>query len=73
MIQVRAKAKHISNKYKIHIESIQFKWYRFLPILEKDFSEILSKVLNHKSTVTTNKLKKNRSTLNENREQYIEE
>ena len=43
--QVRTEAIHISNKYKIHVEPIQFEWDKFLPTLEKDFPEILNEVL----------------------------
>ena len=32
MTQVRTKAIHISNKYKIQIEPIQFEWDKFLPM-----------------------------------------
>ena len=39
MIQIRIEVIHISNKYKIQIESIQFEWDRFLLTLEKDFWE----------------------------------
>ena len=39
------KAIHISNKYKIQVEPIQFEWDKFLPALEKDFLEILNDVL----------------------------
>ena len=34
MNQVRTKVIHISNKYKIQIECIEFGWDRFLPILK---------------------------------------
>ena len=44
MSQVRIKAIHISNKYKIQIEPIQFELDRFFPTLEKDFLEILNEV-----------------------------
>ena len=47
MSQIRNKAIHIRNKYKIQVESIQFEWDKFLPTLEKDFQNILNKVLSH--------------------------
>ena len=37
MMLVRSEGIHISNKYKIQIEPLQFEWDRFLPTLEKGF------------------------------------
>ena len=48
MSQVRTKATHISYKYKIQIEPIQFEWDKFLSTLENDFPEILHEVLSQK-------------------------
>ena len=45
MNQVRTKAIHIDNKYKIQIEPIQLEWDKFPPTSEKDFPEILNEVL----------------------------
>ena len=47
MSQVRTEAIHISNKYTIQIEPIQFECDKFLQTLEKDFPEILNEVLSH--------------------------
>ena len=47
MSQLRNEAIHISNKYKIQIEPIQFERDKFLPNLEKDFLEIMNEVLSH--------------------------
>ena len=43
--EVRNEAMCISNKYKIQIELIQSKWDKLFPTLEKDFPDILYKVL----------------------------
>ena len=45
MIQVRPEAIHISNKYRIQIEPVQYVWDRHLLTLEKDFLEILNEML----------------------------
>ena len=61
----------ISNKYKIQIEPIKFEWDKFLLSLEKDFPEILHEVLsynNHQQQLLNSN--ENRSTSNENRNQY---
>ena len=52
MNEVRNKATDISNRYKIQIETIQFKWDKFLPTLEKDFPDILNEVLCCKNNQT---------------------
>ena len=44
MSQVRLDALHISNKYNIQVESVQFELDKFLPTLEKDFPEILNEI-----------------------------
>ena len=49
MNEVKNETTYISNKYKIQKEPMQFKWDKFLPILEKDFSDILYKVLSCKN------------------------
>ena len=45
MTQVRTEAIHISNKYRIQIEPIQFEWDRILATLEKDFPGIWDEML----------------------------
>ena len=56
MNEVGIEVTYISNKYKIQIESVQFKCDKFLPILEKDFLDILNEVLSCKITNNTNQL-----------------
>ena len=71
MTQVKTKAIHISNKYEIQIECIQFEWDKFLPTLEKDFLEILNEVLsynNHQQQLSNSN--KCASVPNENKGQY---
>ena len=43
--ELRDEATYINNKYIIQIEPMQFKWDKFLPMLEKDFPDILKEVL----------------------------
>ena len=50
MSEVRDKAMYISNTYKIQIEPIQFGWDKFHQTLEKDFPDILNKVLRCKTS-----------------------
>ena len=47
MHQVSTEAIHISEKYKIQIEYIQFEWEKFPPTFKIDFPEILNEVLSH--------------------------
>ena len=49
MNEVIDKAMYISNKYKFQIEHLQFNWAKALPTLEKDFQNILKKVLSCKN------------------------
>ena len=69
MSQVRTEAIHICNKHKIQTEPIQFECNKFLPTLGKDFLKILNEVLSHNSQQHQIP-NSNRSTLNENRNQY---
>ena len=71
MDEVQNEATYICNKYKNHIEPIQFEWDKFLPTLEKDFPDLLNEVLSY----TNNQLHQpianiKSSTPNENRNQY---
>ena len=66
---VRTEALHISSKYKMQTESVQFQWPNFLHMLEKAFPEILNEVLSHNNQLLVN-LNENKSTPNENRKQY---
>ena len=50
MSEVRKEATHISNKYKIQTEPIQFEWDAFLPNPEKDFLDISDEVLSCQNT-----------------------
>ena len=70
MNEVRNKATYISNKYTIQIESLQFKWNKFLPTLEKEIPDILNEVLSYtnKQHQSISNLKQHSS--NENRNQY---
>ena len=70
MIQVRTEAIHISNKYKIQIEPIQFEWDRFLSTSEQDLPEILNEMLICYSQQQPLNSNEKRSNPNENREQY---
>ena len=49
MNQVRNKVIHTSNKYKVQIEPLNFEWDLFLPILEKEFPDILNEMPSHNS------------------------
>ena len=49
MTQVCTEAIHVSNKYNIQIEPIEFEWDKFLPTLEKGFPGILNEVLGNNS------------------------
>ena len=40
---------HISNKYKVQLEPFHFECEAFIPTLEKEFPDILSEMLSHKS------------------------
>ena len=71
MSEVRTEAIHISNKYKIQTEPIQIEWDKFLPVLEKDLSEILNEVLRHNNNqLQSANPNENRSMPNKNRNQY---
>ena len=45
MRQVKDEASHITNKYKVQLEPFYFEWERFIPMLEKEFPDILSKMM----------------------------
>ena len=47
MNEVRNEATYISNKYKIPIDTLQFKWDKLLPTLGKDFPDTLNKILSY--------------------------
>ena len=72
MTQVRTEVIHISNKYKMQVEHIQFEWDRFLHIFDQDFPGIMKEMLscNSQQQPPPPNLNDNRSTPNENREQY---
>ena len=71
MSQARNIAIHISSKYKIQMEPIQFEWDKFLPTLEKDFPEILNEVLWHSNNQHQQpNSNKNRNTSSKNKNQY---
>ena len=71
MTWVRSETIHISNKYKIQIEPIQFELDKLLPTLEKDFPEILNEVLSHNNQQQQlTHSNENRSMPNKNRNQY---
>ena len=72
MNQVRTKAIHIGNKYKIQVEPMNFEWDRFFATLEKDFSDILNEILSNNSQQQQQPLISNKkgSTPNENIEKY---
>ena len=68
--EVRYEAMHISNKYKIQIEPLQFNWDKFLSTLEKEFPDILKEVISYKNNQQQPISNINKSTPNENRSQY---
>ena len=70
MNQARKEAIHISNKYKVQIEPLHFEWDRFIPILEKEFPDILNEMLSCNSQQQQLNSNENRSMTNRNREQY---
>ena len=46
MTQVRTEAIHVSNKYKVKIDPLHFKWDRFIALLEREFPDIWNEMLN---------------------------
>ena len=49
MKHVRSKAIHISSKCKTQLEPFYFEWKMFISTLEKEFPDMLSEMLSHKS------------------------
>ena len=71
MNEVQNEATYICNKYKIHIEPIQFEWDKFLPTLEKDFPYLLNEVLSFTNNQLHQPISNIKSSIpNENRNQY---
>ena len=70
MTEVRSEAIHISNKYEIQVNPIQFEWTGSFPHYKKDFQHILNEMFSHYSQQQLTNSNETRSTPNENREQY---
>ena len=70
MTQGRTKAIHISTKYKVQIEPLHFEWCRFPSMTEKDFPDILNKILSHNGQQEPSNLNEDRSMPQKNREKY---
>ena len=61
----------ISNKHNIQIEPLHFEWDRFIPILEKEFPDLLKVMLNHCSQQQLLNANENRPLLLRNRNYTI--
>ena len=46
MCEANREARYISTKYTVLIEPLCFEWGKFMPMLEKHFSDILDEILN---------------------------
>ena len=60
---------HISNNYKVQIESLYFGWESFISTLEKEFLNILNEMLGHNSQQQPLSSNENGTMPHRNREQ----
>ena len=46
MNEVSSIPQYISNKYNVGINLLYFEWFEFIPMLERQFPDILNEMLN---------------------------